>query len=398
LVFNGTEQEGIVKFRRWFAIAASGAVLAIIFASAALAARPSDAATTVSVALSAKYGNILVDSAGFTVYTLSTESGGKITCTATCLTAWPPILLAAGATTPTGGTGVTGTLGTVTRADGSKQATYNGFPIYDYLGDSKAGDTTGEGVVSFGGTWHLVQITPAPAPQPTPTPPANTPLVQIADNPTLGNILVTQAGLSLYYNTAESPTKSVCTGKCEATWPPLVLPAGATAPTGASGITGHLSTTTRTDGSQQVMYNNAPLYQFVRDAKVGDIGGNGIRALGGVWFAAHVNYTPLSATPAVQLTLNITAADSMVWGKVTAHYSVHGKTLNTPCASATCTLVLPPGVAVKLTQKPLNSTTWAFKAWHVSTITSTRARVLRSSAITLKANSSVNVTAIYSAR
>jgi hypothetical protein len=67
----------------------------------------------------------------------------------------------------TAGSGVTGTLATITRSDGTVQATYDGHPLYTYAGDTAPGQANGNGITSFGGTWHEVPISgsaPAPAP------------------------------------------------------------------------------------------------------------------------------------------------------------------------------------------------------------------------------------------
>ncbi len=93
-------------------------------------------------------GPVLTDPNGLTLYTHSGDSATSSTCTGGCATAWPPLTVAAGASA-TGGTGVTGTFGTLTRADGTVQVTYNGLPLYGWQGDSKPGDTTGDGVNGF---------------------------------------------------------------------------------------------------------------------------------------------------------------------------------------------------------------------------------------------------------
>lgn len=62
---------------------------------------------------------------------------------------WPPFTLDPGETA-TAGDGVTGTIGSVTRSDGSKQVSYNGLPVYYFAGDSEAGDTTGQGSAASG--------------------------------------------------------------------------------------------------------------------------------------------------------------------------------------------------------------------------------------------------------
>lgn len=90
---------------------------------------------------------ILVNSAGLTLYTFANDTSGTSSCTGSCATVWPPLPLGNG--TPTGGAGVTGTLATITRSDGTKQVTYNGKPLYTFQGDSGTGAISGDGVNSF---------------------------------------------------------------------------------------------------------------------------------------------------------------------------------------------------------------------------------------------------------
>ena len=103
------------------------------------------AATTVAIADS-KYGKILVDSKGMTLYVDEKDKPGAPACTGACLTAWPP-LTASG--TPTAATGVTGKLATAMAADGTTQVTVNGSPLYRWQSDKKAGDVTGQDVNGF---------------------------------------------------------------------------------------------------------------------------------------------------------------------------------------------------------------------------------------------------------
>ena len=99
-------------------------------------------------------GDVLVASNGYTVYTFTkdTKDSGKSACTGGCLVAWPAVTVAAGGSAAAG-TGVTGTLATITREDnGALQVTYNGLPLYFFQGDTKAGD--GNGVYT---NWEAVK-------------------------------------------------------------------------------------------------------------------------------------------------------------------------------------------------------------------------------------------------
>jgi predicted lipoprotein with Yx(FWY)xxD motif len=122
--------------------------------SAPAATTPSAPAAqpAVGTASNAKLGTILVNAQGRTLYYFVPERGGKLVCTSgACTTYWPPVL-SAGSATPTGGAGVTGQLGVISRGAG-QQITYNQWPLYTFAGDSAAGQTSGQAVVAFGGEW-----------------------------------------------------------------------------------------------------------------------------------------------------------------------------------------------------------------------------------------------------
>jgi predicted lipoprotein with Yx(FWY)xxD motif len=119
--------------------------------SAAPSEAPSEApsAATGGATVEAKpvgtIGTVLVaGSNGMTVYnfTMDTKDSGTSACTGGCSSTWPALTVAAGAT-PTGGAGVTGTLGTITRDDGTLQVTYNGLPLYFFKNDKAPGDAAG---------------------------------------------------------------------------------------------------------------------------------------------------------------------------------------------------------------------------------------------------------------
>jgi predicted lipoprotein with Yx(FWY)xxD motif len=99
-------------------------------------------------------GNILVDSQGRTLYLFQKDTGTTSTCTGACAGSWPP-LRANG--TPTVGSGANASIvSTTTRSDGKPQITYNGHPLYRFVKDQKAGETNGEGLNAFGGSWFAV--------------------------------------------------------------------------------------------------------------------------------------------------------------------------------------------------------------------------------------------------
>ncbi len=102
----------------------------------------------------ARLGTILANAQGRTLYYFVPERGGKIVCSSSaCTSYWPPSLNPSGS--PTGGAGVTGQLGLITRGGGAQQISYNTWPLYTFAGDSAAGQTSGQGVVGFGGKWMV---------------------------------------------------------------------------------------------------------------------------------------------------------------------------------------------------------------------------------------------------
>jgi predicted lipoprotein with Yx(FWY)xxD motif len=106
-------------------------------------------AAVVKTANSSTLGTIVVDSTGKTVYTL-TNGSQQVPCSGACLQVWPAVSLPAGTTKATG-TGVSNVAAMGT------QVTINGAPVYTFSGDTAAGSTNGEGITSFGGTWHVVK-------------------------------------------------------------------------------------------------------------------------------------------------------------------------------------------------------------------------------------------------
>jgi predicted lipoprotein with Yx(FWY)xxD motif len=104
---------------------------------------------------------VLTNSAGFTLYWFGPDTSTTSNCTGSCATYWPPVKGPV-----TAGSGVTGTVGVITRPDGTMQATYDGHPLYTYAADTAPGQNKGNGLNVSGGVWHEVTVSgaaPAPA-------------------------------------------------------------------------------------------------------------------------------------------------------------------------------------------------------------------------------------------
>jgi predicted lipoprotein with Yx(FWY)xxD motif len=96
---------------------------------------------------------VVVDSSGMTLYWFVPDTSTKSNCSGQCATYWPPVKGPL-----TAGSGVTGTLGTITRSDGTTQATYDGHPLYTYVGDKSPGQATGNGKNLSGGLWWEMTV------------------------------------------------------------------------------------------------------------------------------------------------------------------------------------------------------------------------------------------------
>ncbi len=100
--------------------------------------------------------HILVTPKGQTLYVFAPDSRNKSTCSGGCAKFWPPRHIARGVTPRTKIAGVPGSFGEITRTDGTRQLTYQGAPLYTFVGDKKPGDINGQGLVASGGYWWVV--------------------------------------------------------------------------------------------------------------------------------------------------------------------------------------------------------------------------------------------------
>jgi predicted lipoprotein with Yx(FWY)xxD motif len=99
-----------------------------------------------------KGATVLTNSKGFTLYLFAPDSATKSVCNGGCAAYWPPVKA------PVSAPGIKGTITTITRADGTKQAAYNGHPLYTYIGDSKPGQASGNNVTLNGGLWKEIVV------------------------------------------------------------------------------------------------------------------------------------------------------------------------------------------------------------------------------------------------
>jgi predicted lipoprotein with Yx(FWY)xxD motif len=129
-------------------------------AAAPTTSAPSSSAAAKTTLKTTKIAGVAVvtDAAGHTLYWFVPDTSTKSNCNGSCASIWPPV-----AGPATAGTGVTGKLGTITRSDGSTQATYDGHPLYTYVADTKPGQASGNGLNLSGGIWHEMTVSGAVA-------------------------------------------------------------------------------------------------------------------------------------------------------------------------------------------------------------------------------------------
>jgi predicted lipoprotein with Yx(FWY)xxD motif len=114
----------------------------------------SHAAVAASSLKTEKIGGVSVLSSakGLTLYSFAPDTPTKSNCNGTCAQNWPPVK------GPVTAPGVKGTFGTIKRSDGSAQATFDGHPLYTFVGDTAPGQNKGNGLNAAGGLWHEVSV------------------------------------------------------------------------------------------------------------------------------------------------------------------------------------------------------------------------------------------------
>jgi predicted lipoprotein with Yx(FWY)xxD motif len=143
---------GSVPAGRWSA-AAFTVLVAVLLGVALAATGPVSTTTKSSKALlhtTKIHGvSVLTNSSGYTLYWFAPDSPTKSTCYGNCAVYWPPVT-----GSPAAGPGVSGKLGTIKRTGGATQVTYDGHPLYTYVGDSAPGQAAGNDINLNGGYWY----------------------------------------------------------------------------------------------------------------------------------------------------------------------------------------------------------------------------------------------------
>ena len=134
--------------------AAALAVAALVLLGVAVAGASPAASASASAGLKTTViggTTVLTNARGFTLYSFAPDTPASSKCYGSCAAYWPPVT-----GTATASPGLPGTVGTITRTGGARQLTYNGHPLYTYIGDSAPGQANGNNLNLNGGLWHEV--------------------------------------------------------------------------------------------------------------------------------------------------------------------------------------------------------------------------------------------------
>ncbi len=215
-------------------------------------ATPHTPVANVKTSSNATLGSFMTDANGKTLYFFTKDVDGSSACKDGCLDAWPLFYekeLVVGDGLDKANFGV------ITRADGKKQTTYKGWPLYRFAQDAAAGDTKGNGV---GTTWFVSN-------------PAYT--VFLADKDGSKFLVDATTGKSLYLFAKDTDDLSNCNGGCLVAWPEFFADK-ITVPSLLNAS--DFGTITRGDGKKQLTFKKKPLYLFANDAVRGDTKGKAV--------------------------------------------------------------------------------------------------------------------------
>ncbi len=349
------------------------AVLAVILAACAPAATPTatppvtqpvttpsgstGTTPTIDIATDPTLGKYLVDENGKTLYLYTKDAPDVSNCDASCQASFPPLLTA---NTPKAGPGVDASLiGVVTLSSGQKIATYDKQPLYYAATDTQAGQKSGE---DAGNAWFMVSpdgqpitapsgaapttssATPAATPAPTvAATPITEPTIDMAKDPTLGNILVANNGMTLYAYTLDTADTSNCSAVCQKAWMPLLTLGHPNLGTGVDASM--IGTAKLADGNMVVTYNHLPLYFFVSDTASGQTHGQGFD---NVWFAVSPDGNMVGKVSEVTLSVatNPLLGDYLVGQGGQAIYVYTKDTADTSTCTGACLANWPPVITL----------------------------------------------------
>jgi predicted lipoprotein with Yx(FWY)xxD motif len=261
---------------------------------------------TEEIGNSASIGHYLENGTGFTLYMFGADKPGNGTsaCTGPCAATWPPFY-ASGLNLPSDLSPLARGFSTITRSDGTKQTTYNGWPLYYYAADKSAGSVTGEGLNQLGGLWYAIP--------PTLTQTGGQIIggasygLGVAYKPSIGIYLTNSTGFTLYFRSTDTPnsgTTTCNTDACEKNWPAFYTPTTAEPPGPNSAGFG---TITPYNSTKIATYDGYALFYWIGDTNPGDSLGQGI----GNFYVATV---PTLVAPSGTTTTTTSTTTTPIYG------------------------------------------------------------------------------------
>jgi predicted lipoprotein with Yx(FWY)xxD motif len=241
------------------------AILLALSVSVIIACDDEDEASPVLMGVelrtSTTFGSYLTDTNGKSLYFFASDADGASACSGNCATTWLPYYLES-TTIPAGL--LAADFAFITRADGTKQTTYKGWPLYYFSGDDAANKITGDG---SGGVWFVAK-------------PDYVAMVAKADGITY---LVGVRGKTVYTFDNDTDNTSNCSGGCATTWPPYFYSDTIVVPSVLDAS--DFGTITRADGTKQHTFLSQPIYLFANDTNRGTRSGDGV---GGTWHIVNL--------------------------------------------------------------------------------------------------------------
>lgn len=233
---------------------------------------PAQTPSTEQPTIKLSTGNHIVDSRGISLYLFTKDVMGDSKCTGGCLNSWPIFYQEKITVSP----GLQASdFGTITRDDGNKQTTYNGWPLYYFSSDASPGEIKGEGVNKI---WFIARTDYT---------------ILIADKDNM-KFIVDAKGKTLYNFTFDTSGVSNCDSGCLKAWP-VFYADNIVAPSMMN--TSDFGVITNSEGSRQTTYKQMPLYYYINDIKRGDTIGQGVN---NAWFVIDPTSKPVPVTTTSQ--------------------------------------------------------------------------------------------------
>lgn len=145
-----------MKKMLWIAALIAGAATLVVATVASAGRDTATSSVVISTKTLPKLGTVLVNSKGLTLYMFVPDKQKRVTCVKACAAVWPPVKVAKGVKLVAKGKAKKALLGSDVNPSGGRVATYNHWPLYTYISDTKPGQATGQALNLNGGLWYVL--------------------------------------------------------------------------------------------------------------------------------------------------------------------------------------------------------------------------------------------------